>query len=88
MSSTASESREARAAEYRLVRQATIDLCRPLAVEDHVPQSMTTASPAKWHLAHTSWFFEEFILQHHLPAYRPFSSPLLLSVQLLLQRGG
>ncbi len=60
------------AARYREVRQATMGLCDPLAVEDHVPQSMTTASPAKWHLAHTSWFFEEFILRHHLPGYDHF----------------
>ncbi len=60
------------AARYRSVRQATTGLCEPLAAEDHVPQSMTTASPAKWHLAHTSWFFEEFILQHHLPGYGHF----------------
>jgi ergothioneine biosynthesis protein EgtB len=63
---------ESAVAQYRSVRQATMALCRPLAVEDHVPQSMTTTSPAKWHLAHTSWFFEEFILQHHLPGYDHF----------------
>jgi len=59
-------------AMFTRVRQATTGLCERLAVEDHVPQSMTEASPAKWHLAHTSWFFEEFILQHRLLSYDHF----------------
>lgn len=58
------------AARYRAVRQFTEQLCEPLAVEDYVPQSMPDASPAKWHLAHTTWFFETFVLQPALPAYR------------------
>jgi ergothioneine biosynthesis protein EgtB len=49
--------------QYRQVREATVALCSPLAAEDYVVQSMPDASPAKWHLAHTTWFFEEFVLQ-------------------------
>ncbi|MFP4560247.1 MAG: ergothioneine biosynthesis protein EgtB [Thiohalorhabdus sp.] len=57
---------------YRRVRQTTEALCAPLSPEDCLAQSMTEASPAKWHLAHTTWFFETFILEAHQEGFRPF----------------
>ncbi len=60
------------AAPYREVRTQTERLVAHLATEDLMVQSMTEASPAKWHLAHTTWFFETFILQPRAPGYAPF----------------
>jgi ergothioneine biosynthesis protein EgtB len=59
-------------ARYRSVRAWTQALCAPLAAEDYAVQSMPDASPAKWHLAHTSWFFETFVLQARVSGYTPF----------------
>ena len=56
----------------RRVRDLTIQLCEPLRAEDCVVQSAPETSPAKWHLAHTTWFFENFLLIAYLPEYRPF----------------
>src|SRR6478736_7673281 len=60
------------ASQYVSVRQQTDALTAPLSPEDLMVQSCPEASPAKWHLAHTCWFFETFILSSHLPGYRPF----------------
>ena len=54
------------------VRATTERLCEGLTAEDCQLQSMDDASPVKWHLAHTTWFFETFILERAFPAYRPF----------------
>ncbi|VVC74935.1 Iron(II)-dependent oxidoreductase EgtB [Aquicella siphonis] len=57
---------------YQKVRDRTTAICQPLAVEDYVIQSMEDVSPPKWHLAHTTWFFETFLLLPHLPEYSAF----------------
>ncbi|MFQ5636330.1 MAG: DinB family protein, partial [Gammaproteobacteria bacterium] len=57
------------AERYRTTRAASPDLVRTLETEDYVVQSMPSVSPTKWHLAHTTWFFERFILQPRLPGY-------------------
>lgn len=53
-------------------RQHTEDICKPLEIEDYVVQPIVDVSPPKWHLGHTSWFFEEFILKPHKPDYKIF----------------
>ncbi len=53
-------------------RQRTEALCKPLEIEDYVVQPIIDVSPPKWHLGHTTWFFEEFILKHHKPGYQLF----------------
>ena len=56
------------------VRRHTERLCESLTGEDQCIQSMPDASPAKWHRAHTTWFFEQFILLPNVPGYQPFST--------------
>ncbi len=57
---------------FGIVRAATMRLIEPLTPEDLMVQSSPDASPVKWHLAHTSWFFETFVLREFLPGYQAF----------------
>ena len=59
---------------YKEVRTTTLTLAVPLSPEDQMVQSMPDASPTKWHLAHTTWFFETFILSAHVRDYVPFDT--------------
>jgi ergothioneine biosynthesis protein EgtB len=70
--SMASTEDRALSAKYVAVRQHTLDLSAPLSDEDCCVQSMPDASPVKWHMAHTTWFFETFILERFEPDFRPF----------------
>src|SRR3984885_14043872 len=58
--------------EFSQIRRQSEQLCLPLSPEDMMVQSCAEASPAKWHLAHTTWFFETFLLREFAPNYRPF----------------
>ncbi|NQX92910.1 MAG: DinB family protein, partial [Flavobacteriales bacterium] len=58
---------------YRKVRQRSESLCQPLSEEDYVVQPIVDVSPPKWHLGHTSWFFETFVLStdHSYSVFHP-----------------
>ncbi len=58
--------------EFEQVRQLSVQICKPLSTEDYVVQSMPDVSPPKWHLAHTTWFFETFLLSPSLQNYKVF----------------
>ncbi|AZQ43455.1 ergothioneine biosynthesis protein EgtB [Nonlabens ponticola] len=57
---------------FNQTRAATENLCKPLATEDYVVQPIVDVSPPKWHLGHTTWFFEEFLLVPYLPHYERY----------------
>ncbi len=65
---------------YLEVRNETERRAASLSPEDQLIQSMPDASPAKWHRAHTTWFFEQFLLAEHSKGYKPFPSRLRLFV--------
>ncbi len=65
-------SREKIKQQFDTTRSLTLDLANPLSTEDMVVQTMPDVSPTKWHMAHTTWFFETFLLKPNVSSYRPF----------------
>jgi ergothioneine biosynthesis protein EgtB len=59
---------------YKNIRSTSAAICKPLAHEDHVVQPVVFVSPPKWHLAHSTWFFEQFILSQHKKDYKAYNS--------------
>jgi ergothioneine biosynthesis protein EgtB len=57
---------------YETVRKRSVSICAPLKTEDYVVQPIVDVSPPKWHLGHTTWFFETFLLKPNLPGYTEF----------------
>ncbi len=76
------------AAQFAAVRATTQSLAAPLSAEDACVQSMPDASPAKWHLAHSSWFFETFVLALHEPDHRPFDASFRMLFNSYYQQVG
>ncbi|RAU83095.1 ergothioneine biosynthesis protein EgtB [Pontibacter arcticus] len=70
MSQLAASLAQATQLRYQKIRARTELICQPLEPEDTVVQPMVDVSPPKWHLAHTTWFFETFVLQPYLPKYK------------------
>src|SRR5690606_19000219 len=64
--------KEKLSADYISVRQQTVKICKPLRTEDYVVQPIEDVSPPKWHLGHTTWFFETFILKPFKSGYEVF----------------
>ncbi len=73
---------------YRRVRHFSRKLCETLEPEDYVIQTMPETSPTKWHLAHTSWFFETFIVKQFFRDYHSLHPQFDFLFNSLLQRGG
>lgn len=70
---TLNSSRRQLMAEFSRVRSFSEKICAPLMPDDYQIQSIVQTSPPKWHLAHTSWLFEAFLLQHFVAGYRPYN---------------
>ena len=72
-----------RAERFLSIRQVTSALAAPLSAEDCAIRSMPDASPVKWHLAHTTWFFETFVLAPHQPERRSMSAKTKLQSRVM-----
>ncbi|SEQ79517.1 ergothioneine biosynthesis protein EgtB [Epilithonimonas lactis] len=71
---TKSNSKTDWAEKYSEIRQHSTKICEPLEIEDYVVQPIVDVSPPKWHLGHTTWFFETFILEPNFPGYQVFDA--------------
>ena len=60
--------------KYIEVRKRTEEICVPLSIEDYIPQAVAFTSPPKWHLAHTTWFFERMILSKYVNNYVDYNT--------------
>ena len=80
--------REALLSRFGSIRHATERLAEPLTTVDQVVQSMVDVSPTKWHLAHTSWFFEIFLLKTFDAGYRVSQNPTTFSSIPTIRRSG
>ena len=80
------EARVAWAEAFRRVRAETEARASHLSAEDQIVQSMADATPTKWHRAHVTWFFEQFLLVPNDPGLQDFRRAVSVSVQLLLRR--
>lgn len=58
--------------QFQDIRKQTIELCKPLAIEDFVAQPVSEVSPPKWHLGHSTWFYEALVLENHVDKYKEF----------------
>src|SRR3546814_18885481 len=72
--STRADPTQALIRRFAATRRLSLDLVAMLSDADASAQSMPDASPAKWHLAHTTWFFETFVLRDHVPGYALFDA--------------
>ncbi|MCD9856004.1 ergothioneine biosynthesis protein EgtB [Epilithonimonas sp. JDS] len=62
------------AEKYLQIRNHSVKICEPLEIEDYVVQPIVDVSPPKWHLGHTTWFFETFVLEPNFPGYQVFDA--------------
>src|SRR5262245_44609555 len=72
---------------FKEVRARTMEIVSPLEIEDYVVQTAPFMSPPRWHLGHTSWFFE-MVLKDHLPGYKLFCEPYLFFFNSYYERFG
>ena len=74
--------------QFNIIRDHTHTICAPIKIEDYIPQPVHCVSPPNWHLAYSTWFFEQFILKDYLPGYEVFNKDFcffLIAIIILLE---